>query len=301
MSQELTYFLYFIGYLLAVLIVDDQLFPFLNNLKKSLSNGVNRFHDESKNFYNNGENLYNSFKNKSENDTGSSHRSTFIFVSIVSLLLMTQNIVSLSKVLETVGTFGDEIFQNVGLLSNFTWALFIAFGIVLTEFVSGWALFYKQNAQKEDDPKNTMWNVIGTIFLSAAFVFCGIETMAWSQLSDAIASDPDFANPFEGGIFEGMSDQFFAFLGVIITLIEFALGYIGAYALSKFNGFRITETIVSISQHIRSFSFYVLSLAMYLISLIFNLIPFAILVIEQAILFISIPAHFIFKRIPWLK
>ncbi len=301
MSQELTYFLYFLGYLLAVLIIDDQLFPFFDNLKKSLVNGVNRFHDESKKFYNNGENVYNKIKSKSSNSIDSGHRNTFIFICLVSILLMAQNIVSLSKVLDTSPTFGLSIIDNAGAISNLTWGMFLAFGVVLIEFGMGWALYYKQNAQIEDGPENVMWAPIGSGIIIVMMICLFGESIVWYQISDAVVSNEEFKNPFEGGLFEGLSSAFLGIIGFGMTVGEYILAYMGSREQSKFSGLQVVEKTVSIFQPIQSLSLFAFSLIMYLASSILKLLPLILFVIEQIILFISIPAHFIIKKVPWLK
>jgi hypothetical protein len=299
MSQELTYFLYFIGYLLAVLIVDDQLFPFLNNLKKSLASGVSRFHDQSKHFFANGENIYNTIKSSNSGD--SRHRNTFIFIVFVSILLMSQNIISLSTVLGTVPALGLAVIDNAGSISNLTWGMFLAFGVVLIEFGMGWALYYKKEAQVEDGPKDVVWGPIGAAIIFVMMICLFGETIVWYQISEAVVTNDEFVNPFQGGLFEGLSSGFIGLLGFGMTLGEYVLAYMASREHSKFNGLQIVEKTVSIFQYIRSLSFFVLSLIMYLATLIFKLLPLIIFIIEQVILFISIPAHFITKKIPWLK
>ena len=156
MNEILTYTTIFFGYLLVVWLAHDQLFPYFENFKKFLRNSINDLSNESKKFSNSGYESYQNIINKPIDDENySKHRNTFIFITVVSFLLVSQNIVALTRVFETVPTLNQSIIDNVGLISSLTYGAFMAFGIVLTEFITGWTLFQRQEAQIEDGSKTS--------------------------------------------------------------------------------------------------------------------------------------------------
>ena len=87
-------------------------------------------------------------------------------------LLVSQNIVALTRVFETVPTLNQSIIDNVGLISSLTYGAFMAFGIVLTEFITGWTLFQRQEAQIEDGSKNFLHGpiLVGISLIGAVFL-----------------------------------------------------------------------------------------------------------------------------------
>ena len=297
MNDILTYAGIFLGYFLVVWLVHDQLFPYFENFKKFVIESIDDLSKETKKFSHNGYNSYQNIINKSSDEENySKYRSTFIFITVVSFLLVSQNIVALTRVFETVPTLNQSIIDNVGLISSLTYGAFMAFGIVLTEFITGWTLFQRQEAQMEDGSKNFLHGpvLVGIVLIGAVFLIG--ETIVWYQLSDAVISNPDFINPFENSLFDIFGAGFIASIGCAVTLLEIILGYYGARAQSKFNGFNLARSFASLGNHFQAFLFYLLSLIIYVFILLLKIIPAIINVFVKVVEFISLPAYFIYKR-----
>ena len=297
MNEILTYTTIFFGYLFIVWLAHDQLFPYLENFKKFLRKSINDLSNESKKFSNSGYESYQNIINKPIDEQNySKHRNTFIFITVVSFLLVSQNIVALTRVFETVPTLNQSIIDNVGLISSLTYGAFMAFGIVLTEFITGWTLFQRQEAQIEDGSKNFLHGPILVGISLIGVVFLIGETIVWYQLSDAVISNPDFINPFENSLFNIFGAGFIASIGCAVTLLEIILGYYGARAQSKFKGFNLASSFASTGKHFQAFLYYTLSLIVYIITLLLKIVPAIINIFVKVVEFISLPAYFIYKR-----
>lgn len=296
MNDILTYTVIFFGYLFVVWLIHDQLFSYLEDFKKFVNDSIDDLTNETKNFSNNGYNSYLNIINKPNDENFSKHRRTFIFISVVSILLISQNIVALTRVLETTPTLNQPIIDNVGLLSNLTWGAFMALGIVITEFIIGWTLFQKQEVQYEDGPKNTLNTWLGTLIVLCAFIVIFTESQIWYQISDSVTSNEDFVNIFSGSLFDSFGATFIAILGGGVTVLEIALGYYAARAQSKFQGFNVAQSLNNIGNHLQSFLFYTLSLLTYILTLFLKLIPFLVNFSTKILELLSLPALFLYKR-----
>jgi len=296
MSQELTYFLYFLGYLITALIIRDEVYGYLNKVKEMFISNSEKIRNLSFNLFNSGKSIFNDAQ--IQKDVNSSKaRGLFFLLLFLSFLLISQNIVTLSSFLDEIGTLKKSIIpSNTSAIGAIHWSHFMAFGIVLTEFICGWA-FYTALKDQREKPDETIHATLRTI-ITVSFIFLLFtETVLWFQLSAVIGESDAFVNPFQGTLFEGFTNGFIALLGFVLTIIEFYMGFKMSDFSDKFEGLKIIDGLARLIHYSQSVVFYLVSFIVLIYSGFLYFLFIFISIFENILTVFFIPAKFFLKKI----
>ena len=301
MGNEVKILLYVLGYFVIGFIIKDQVYNYLNNLRSVFTNAVKYLHNLSKKLFDSGKFTYNEALLAKNKIHDSKARGLFFFLAFMSFLLVYQNLVMLSTFFEEIKTLQEPIFGGWGLLGWFHWSHLLALGIILVEFLAGWAFYTARKDQKEDpyDKIHASWiTVIILVFL----VFLIGESIVWYQLSYTIADSASFINPARETLWAGFIEGIYAVVGGGITVIEFYMGYKMSDYSEKFDGFKLIEYAGRVAHYLQSVAYFLIACAVFIGASSLFLFFIVIWTIEQVLILLLLPFNF-FIGIPkrWFK